>query len=67
MPSMKTLSVGVAVVAAAAVWWFYRADDGSSEVVGYQTQPLSVGRIESIVNTAGTISPVVTVDVGSEV
>jgi HlyD family secretion protein len=64
---MRILSVGAAVVVAAAAWWFFRADNSSSEVVGYQTQPLSIGRIESIVNTAGTISPVVTVDVGSEV
>lgn len=67
MPSLKALSAGAAIVAAAAGYWFYSAEDNNNTIVGYQTQALSVGRIESIVNTAGTISPVVTVDVGSEV
>lgn len=65
MPSYKTLLVGAALVAAGAYWYFARGD-GEAQAVGYQTQPVSVGRIESLVNTAGTISPVVTVDVGSE-
>jgi HlyD family secretion protein len=66
MRSYKTLMI-VAVVAAAAAYWYYaRSPDATSEV-RYQTEPATIGRIESIVNTAGTISPVVTVDVGSEV
>ena len=67
MASMKSIGIGAAVIAAGAAWWYYSADEAATGAVGYQTQPLSVGRIESIVNTAGTISPVVTVDVGSEV
>lgn len=67
MPSIKTVSAGVAVVAAGAAYWYFSSNDAATDEFGYQTQPLTVGRIESIVNTAGTISPVVTVDVGSEV
>lgn len=65
MLSYKTLLIGAAVVAAGA-YWYLGTDRESAEGVSYQTQALSIGRIESIVNTAGTISPVVTVDVGSE-
>ncbi len=34
--------------------------------ITYQTYPLSMGDIESVVSAAGAINPVVTVDVGSE-
>jgi HlyD family secretion protein len=55
-----------ASLAAAGVWYVAR-DDAAAAVAGsFQTQPASVGRIESIVNTAGTIRPVVIVEVGSE-
>ena len=59
------LVIGVAVAAAAGYWYFGRGSESSTSQ-GYQTEPVSIGRIESIVNTAGTINPVVTVDVGSE-
>jgi HlyD family secretion protein len=66
MPSLKALAIPVALVAAAG-YWFLGRDGASSGPVGYQTEAVSIGRIESLVNTAGTISPVVTVDVGSEI
>ena len=47
-------------------WYFYSGDSTSTNIE-FQTQALSRGDIESIVNTAGTISPTVTVQVGSEV
>ncbi len=62
----KTLLIAVAVVALA---WYLLApvhDEAAGELV-YQTQALSTGTIESVVNASGTISPVVTVEVGSEV
>lgn len=65
MPHYKTLLVGAALLAVGGYWYFGRGDD-SAVAPGFQTQPASIGRIESLVNTAGTISPVVTVDVGSE-
>ena len=67
MLSRKALSIVVIVAVAGAGYWYVSAGNTDVEEFGYQTQALSVGRIESIVNTAGTISPVVTVDVGSEV
>jgi len=66
MPSKLTLIVAAAI-AAGAGYWYWSGNDGTAEISGYQTQAASIGRIESLVNTAGTISPVVTVDVGSEV
>ncbi|MCC5852817.1 MAG: efflux RND transporter periplasmic adaptor subunit, partial [Alkalimonas sp.] len=53
----------VAVAVIAFLWW----PSSSSERVLYQTQSLSRGDIESVVNTAGTTRAVVTVEVGSEV
>ncbi|MDN4501745.1 efflux RND transporter periplasmic adaptor subunit [Alteromonadaceae bacterium BrNp21-10] len=47
------------------VWWAFMPTQ-TSEQVKYHTQPLSLGKIESTVNSSGSISPVVTVDVGSE-
>ncbi len=66
MPSLKTILASLAVIAAGAGYWYYTRDAESVANLSYQTQAASIGRIESIVNTAGTISPVVTVDVGSE-
>ena len=67
MLSKKTLAAIAVVAAAGAAYWQFSLNGDSIEELSFQTQPLTVGRIESIVNTAGTISPVVTVDVGSEV
>ena len=65
MSSIKTLLVVAALIGAGGYWYFSRNGE-SSDTVSFQTQAASIGRIESLVNTAGTISPVVTVDVGSE-
>ena len=54
-----------AAVAGAAVWYFQ--GDESTTRVEFQTGPLSTGDVESIVNTAGTLSPLSIVEVGSEV
>lgn len=54
-------------VGTAAVIWYLRGDPGSAVAGAYQTQPASVGRIESVVNASGAINPVVTVEVGSEI
>ncbi|QHJ10900.1 Macrolide export protein MacA [Paraglaciecola mesophila] len=53
------------VVVGAVLWWFMRPSQSDEHIV-YHTQPLSLGKIESTVNSSGTISPVVTVLVGSE-
>ncbi|WP_438865195.1 HlyD family efflux transporter periplasmic adaptor subunit [Neptunicella sp.] len=53
------------VIPALALWWFIQPQQAKQQIQ-YQTQPLSIGDIESTVNSSGAISPVVTVDVGSE-
>ncbi|MDP5031014.1 MAG: efflux RND transporter periplasmic adaptor subunit [Paraglaciecola sp.] len=54
----------VVLLAVFLVWWYY--PEQNAEQIKYHTQALSVGKIESTVNSSGSISPVVTVDVGSE-
>lgn len=54
-----------AVIAGAAIWYFQ--GDSSTTTIEYQTGPLSTGNVESVVNTAGTLSPLSIVQVGSEV
>ena len=53
------------VILGAAFWYFQ--DDSSTTSIEFQTGPLSMGDVESVVNTAGTLSPLSIVDVGSEV
>ncbi|WP_416306267.1 efflux RND transporter periplasmic adaptor subunit [Neptunicella sp. SCSIO 80796] len=50
---------------AVVIWWFIEPQQ-TEQQIKYHTQPLSLGNIESTVNSSGAISPVVTVDVGSE-
>ena len=68
MPSFKTLLIAVVVIGAAGTgYWYFNHGSVATDTQSYQTEKVTIGRIESLVNTAGTISPVVTVDVGSEV
>ena len=53
----KALAIGAVAVGAAALIWYVRGDAGSSAASGYQTEPASIGRIESVVN-AGTFPKV---------
>lgn len=54
-----------AAIACAALWYFNR--DSASSSIEFQTGTLSLGDIESVVNTAGTLSPLSIITVGSEV
>ncbi|HEY3515515.1 MAG TPA: efflux RND transporter periplasmic adaptor subunit [Gammaproteobacteria bacterium] len=65
--ALKAVAIGAIAVGAAAVVWYFRGGAGAVASTGYQTQPASTGRIESVVNASGTINPVVTVEVGSEI
>ncbi|MBC3765194.1 efflux RND transporter periplasmic adaptor subunit [Neptunicella marina] len=56
----------VAVIVIGAIYWWMQSSGTTEQAIKYHTQPVTRGNIESTVNTAGTISPVVTVDVGSE-
>lgn len=59
---IRTLFASLLLV---VLWWLFMPANKQQEIK-YYTQPLSVGSIESTVNSSGSISPVVTVDVGSE-
>lgn len=63
-PFPKLSIVAVLLVCAGLWWWLTPTQSG--EAIKYYTQPLSKGDIESTVNSSGTISPVQTVQVGSE-
>lgn len=54
----------VCMLLAGLVWFMWPAENNQN--IKYHTQALSQGKIESTVNSSGSISPVVTVDVGSE-
>ncbi|GAA0364160.1 hypothetical protein GCM10009092_30650 [Bowmanella denitrificans] len=46
--------------------WYWLGGEARSASVHYQTQAVSRGTLQSLVNTSGTLQAVVTVDVGSE-
>ena len=50
----------------AAFFYYLARTDSDSHNLRYQTQEITSGTIESTVNASGTITPVVTVEVGSE-
>ena len=50
----------------AAFFYYLARTDSDSHNLRYQTQEITIGTIESTVNASGTITPVVTVEVGSE-
>ena len=50
----------------AAFFYYLARSDSDSHNLRYQTQEITIGTIESTVNASGTITPVVTVEVGSE-
>jgi HlyD family secretion protein len=50
---------------AAAAWWFLRG--GVEDDYTYRTEPISRGEIEKVVRATGTINPLQTVKVGSQV
>lgn len=56
---------GLIVLVLAVVGW--QLKQPAAEKIHYQTQALTKGDIESVVNTAGTTRAVVTVEVGTEV
>ena len=67
---MKNINLKIILPVAAiavALWYFLQPAAQGNHQLNYQTQKISTGKIESIVNAAGTISPVTTVVVGTEV
>lgn len=47
--------------------YFFQARPATSERIEYQTAAISMGSVESLVNSSGTLSPLSVVQVGSEV
>ena len=67
LASNKKLILSLLALALGLTYWYLNGNTAGNDGVSFQTSPLTRGKIESIVNTAGTLSPVVTVDVGSEI
>src|SRR5690606_24855854 len=64
----RWLGIGVAIAAAGAgIIGFRTLRGGGEEAVSYATAPVTRGRIASQVTATGTLSPLVTVQVGSQV
>ena len=61
---MPLLGLGL-IISVISYYYLARTDSDSPNLL-YQTQEITSGTIESIVNASGTITPVVTVEVGSE-
>jgi len=65
---LKLIHILFAIAVLGSIYWFYNKGDATeTAVAGYQTTALSIGKIESLVNSAGTLNPVVTVEVGTEI
>lgn len=62
---MRLWQILIVVALLAGLGWYLMPDN--KEQIQYQTQSVSRGDIESVVNTAGTTRAVVTVEVGTEV
>src|SRR5215207_8614383 len=58
--------VAAAIIAGGLILWRWLGDDGDGDVV-YQTSPVGRGRLAAQVTASGTLSPLVTVQVGSQV
>jgi HlyD family secretion protein len=71
MNKMNKKMLGILVLTVMALttgaYYYLASPQLANGGLDYQTATLSRGNIESVVNAAGTINPVVTVDVGSEV
>ena len=63
----KLLTIGlIVVVLGAAGFWFYGRDDGE-EVSPYRFVTLEQGDLEAVVASTGTLNPITTVPVGTQV
>ncbi|WNO61757.1 efflux RND transporter periplasmic adaptor subunit [Rheinheimera sp. MMS21-TC3] len=56
-----------AIVVASIIGVFWLSNGDKEPAIEYQTQAITTGAIESVVNTAGSTKAVVTVEVGTEV
>jgi HlyD family secretion protein len=66
MIKLQTVVKATITVLLVVVLWWWLLPEQNNEQIKYHTQEITLGKIESTVNSSGSISPVVTVDVGSE-
>jgi len=62
-----TWSVALAVVVAGGAFAYHRYGDAQADTVAFKTQPVTRGRVVQSVTATGTLSPLKTVQVGSQV
>lgn len=69
MASRSRLVLIALIVTALAVggWWFYGRGAGSSEAVQFRSAKIEKGALVATVSATGTLNPVVSVSVGSQV
>ncbi len=67
MKKKTILKIGIPVAIAAVILGFFLIKNGKSDQPQYRTEALAKGDLESIVTTSGTISPINTIDIGSQV
>ena len=69
MASRSRLVLIALIVTAIAVggWWFYGRGAGSSEAVQFRSAKIEKGALVATVSATGTLNPVVSVSVGSQV
>ncbi len=69
MASRSRLALIALIVTATAVggWWFYGRGAGSGEAVQFRTAKIEKGALVATVSATGTLNPVVSVSVGSQV
>jgi len=57
----------IVTATAAGGWWFYGRGAGSSEAVQFRTAKIEKGALVATVSATGTLNPVVSVSIGSQV
>lgn len=66
LANKRIMWLALVIVAAAGIWYFFFATPGVGKVT-YETAAVDRGDIETSVASSGSVSPLVTVTVGSEV
>ena len=63
---LKIIIILILVIAAVLIWVFFKDNDNSNQV-NYSLEVIKSGRIKSTVSATGSLSPKITVQVGSQV
>jgi len=65
--TVLTVSIPIVILAGAAGWYFYRLPGGGNSQAQYSAVSVSRGVIERVIASTGTLSPVGSVEVGTQV